>query len=169
MARRHVLLGLVTLTGGVALAGGAVIGVAAGVGAVWHATNPSAAAPAASAGAAAASPKTSGVHLVIEDVKTPGGEQPAYVGPNGVGSPVLFQVPAGTSTSVTLVNKSDIPHTFTSTALGLNVTVPPGPATVHFTVDPRSAGKVSWQCAFPCGAWVMSHEGYMEGFVEVTA
>ena len=164
------VLGLATLLGGVALAGGAVIGVAAGVGAVWHATNPPGGARAGGAARAADAAAAAGIKLVIKDVQTPQGEQPAYVGPSGlVGSPVLFDLDAGTKTNVTIVNESQMPHSFTSPALGVNVTIPPGPSTVHFSVDPKSAGKVSWQCTFPCGSWVMSHVGYMEGFVEVSA
>lgn len=160
------VLGLATLVGGVALMGGAVVGVAAGVGAVWHATNPSSGVVASRA-AAAAAPSASSVTVKIEDVKTAGGTQPAYVGPNGVGSPTLFQVDAGTPTTVTIVNNDSEPHTFTASALGLNVTVPPGPSTVHFTVDAKSPGLDTWDCAVPCGAWAMGHPGYMQGDVKV--
>lgn len=162
------VLGLATLVTGAALSAGAVIGVAAGVGAVWHATNPPGAAPAAASGAAPA--KASGITLTIKDVPTPGGSEPAYVGPSGkVGAPVLFQAKAGTATTVTIVNKSEEPHTFTSSALGVNVTVPPGPSTVHFSIDPKKPGTFSWDCAVPCGAWVMSHAGYMRGQLEVAS
>lgn len=162
------VLGLATLMGGLALSAGAVIGVAAGVGAVWHATNPPAGPPAAAA-AAAAAPGGSTVTVKIENVKTPDGEEPAFVGPNGAGSPVLFQLHAGTSTTVTIVNATSEPHTFDASGLGISETIPPGPATVHFTVDPKSVGKVSWDCAVPCGAWVMAHPGYMIGDLAVTA
>lgn len=162
------MLGLATLFGGAALSAGAIIGVAAGVGAVWHATNPPAAAPAAAA-PAAGSTGAGGITLTIENVKTPSGEEPAFVGPNGVGSPVLFQLHAGTSTTVTIVNKSEEPHTFDSSALGIEEAIPPGPATVHFTVDPKSAGKDTWDCVVPCGAWVMAKTGYMQGYVGVSA
>lgn len=163
------LLGLLTLVGGVTLSAGAVIGVAAGVGAVWHATNPPGATPAASAAAAATTTGGSAITVKIENVKTSAGEEPAFVGPNGVGSPVLFQLHAGTSTTVTIVNENDEPHTFDSSSLGLHVAIPPGPSTVHFTVDPSSAGKDAWDCAVPCGAWVMAQAGYMQGVVGVSA
>lgn len=163
----RITVGVLSALLAVALLGGAVIGVTAGVGAVWHATNPPAAGP-ARAGAVATAPQAAGVTLTIKDVSTPEGSEPAYVGPSGtIGAPVLFDVKAGITTTVTIVNKSQVPHTFTSSALGVNVTVPPGPSTVHFSVDPKKPGKVTWHCAFPCGAWVMSHSGYMQGLVEV--
>lgn len=164
----RIALGLATLVAGLVLAGGFVIGTAAGVGAAWHATDPPG--PARAVPAAAGTPKASTIHLLIKDVKTPVGEEPAYIGPSGVvGKAVLFQANAGTKTSVTIVNKSQVPHSFTSSALGVNVTVPPGPSTVHFTIDPKKPGKLAWRCTFPCGAWVMAHVGYMQGFVDVTA
>lgn len=166
LSPRRTALGLATLFGGALLSAGAVIGVAAGVGAVWHATNPPSAAPAA---VAAAAPKQASVLVTIKNVKTPGGEQPAYIGPNGVGSPVLFQLHEGTATTLTIVNKSDQPHTFTSAGLGVNVMVPPGPATVHVHLDAKKAGTLPWDCTVPCGAWVMSHTGYMTGSVKVVA
>ena len=137
---------------------------------MWHATNPpaNAASPAAAA-AAAASPKAAGVSLTIEDVKTPSGTQPAFVGPNGPGAKVLFSLKAGVATTVTITNHSDQPHTFTSSALGVNVFVPPGPATVHVRVDAKKAGTLPWDCSVPCGAYVMSHAGYMQGSVKVLA
>lgn len=167
LSTKRTVLGLATLLGGAALAAGAIVGTAAGVGAVWHATNPSSAAPGASAPAAAAAPKSTGIALTVKDVKTPEGSQPAYVGPNGTGAKVLFSVKAGEATTVTITNRSDQPHTFSSSALGVNVMVPPGPSTVHFTVDAKKPGLESWDCTVPCGAWTMSHAGYMQGSVKV--
>lgn len=166
LSPRRTALGLATVFGGLVVTAGLAIGVTAGVGAAWHATNPPGAAP-ASAAAAAASPAQASVKLVIENVSTPQGSEPAFVGPNGAGKPVLFSLHAGTTTEVTLVNKTEEPHTFTSSALGVNVTVPPGPATVHFSIHPKAPGKASWDCSVPCGAWVMAQAGYMIGAVEV--
>ncbi|MDA8296429.1 MAG: hypothetical protein M0004_07585 [Actinomycetota bacterium] len=165
---RRVMIGLSSLLGGVALSAAAVIGVAAGVGAVWHATNPASATTAASPAAASPAGGTS-LTVSIENVKTPEGQQPAYVGSNGVGAAVLGTVTAGSPTTVTIVNKTPMPHTFTVPSLGVNETVPPGPATVHFTIDPKQAGLASWQCEVPCGSWVMAHAGYMMGSIKVTA
>lgn len=143
---------------------GLAIGLAAGVGGPLYATSLVGAAPVSPASSA-----QSGVQLVIENVSTPAGAEPAFVGPNGVGAPVLVDLVAGTTTAITVVNKTGMPHTFTSAALGLAVTIPPGPATVHFSVDPKRSGIVAWQCDIPCGAWVMSHAGYMLGQVDVKA
>ena len=163
---RRTALGLATVFGGLVVTAGLVIGVTAGVGAAWHATNPPGAAP-ASAAAAAASPDAASVQLTIQDVSTPQGSEPAFVGPNGAGKPVLFSLHAGATTALTIVNKTEEPHTFTSSALGVNVTIPPGPATVHVSLDPKTPGKASWDCSVPCGAWVMAQPGYMTGAVEV--
>ncbi len=165
---RRVMIGLSSLLGGLTLSAAAVIGVAAGVGAVWHATNPATATTAASS-AAAAPASGATLAVTIENVKTPQGQQPAYVGSNGVGAAVLGTVTAGSPTTVTIVNKTPMPHTFTSPALGINETVPPGPATVHFTIYPKEAGLVSWLCAIPCGTWAMAHAGYMMGTIKVAA
>lgn len=170
LSPKRTILGLATLLGGAALTAGAVIGTAAGVGAVWHATNPPAAAgsPGAHA-AAAASPAPSGAKITIENVKTPEGAQPAFVGPNGPGAKVLVSLKAGVATTLTIVNHSDQPHTFSSSALGVNVMVPPGPASVQVHLDPKKPGTIPWDCTVPCGAWVMSHAGYMQGSLKVLA
>lgn len=166
LSSRRVAVGLGSLLGGVALSAAAVIGVAAGVGAVWHATNP-AAAVAAAAPAGAPAGGGAALSITIENVKTPEGEQPAFVGSNGAGAAVLATLTANQSTSVTIVNKTPMPHTFTSAALGVNETIPPGPATVHLTLDPKQAGVANWQCEVPCGTWAMAHPGYMTGSIKV--
>lgn len=169
LSPKRTALGLATLLGGAVLAAGAVIGTAAGVGAVWHATNPSPSPSPAAAAAAAAGPHKAAVSLTIEDLKTPGGTQPAYVGPNGKGAKVLFDLKAGVPTTITISNHSAQPHTFSSSALGVNLFVPPGPSTVHVTIDAKKPGTVPWDCSVPCGAWVMSHAGYMQGSLKVLA
>jgi hypothetical protein len=163
LSPRRTALGLATLLGAIAVVVGVVIGAVAGIGAAWHATNPTSGAPAALASAGPS------VHVVIKNVTTPDGTEPAYVGPGGVGQQVLFQLKEGTPTLVTIVNDSDQPHTFTSAALGVNETIPPGPSTVHFTIDAKVTGNEDWECNVPCGAWVMAHEGYMMGDVEVVS
>ena len=164
LSPRRVALGIGSLFGGIALSAAAVIGTAAGVGAVWHATNP----PGATARAAAVRANSgSSLTITIKNVQTPGGPQPAYVGPNGPGAAVLATLTAGSATTLTIVNTTPMPHTFTAPALGINESVPPGPATVHVTLDPKQAGVVSWQCEVPCGSWVMAHAGYMMGSLKV--
>jgi hypothetical protein len=148
------------------LLAGFVIGVAAGIGAVWRATNPPAASSVASGPGSSAGPS---VRLVIKTVSTPDGEEPAFVGPNGLGAAVLFSAVAGQKTEVTIVNDSQEAHIFDLSSLGVNtLQISPGPSTVHFSIDPTSKGVASWQCIFPCGNWVMSQSGYMFGSVKVT-
>jgi hypothetical protein len=163
LSPRRTALGAATFFAVAAVAVGIVIGAVAGIGAAWRATNPVSGAPAALASSGPA------VHIVIENVSTPDGTEPGYVGPGGAGARVLFQLKQGTPTLVTIVNKSDQPHTFASAALGVDETIPPGPSTVHFTVDAKVAGDVQWECNVPCGAWVMAHAGYMMGDVEVVS
>ena len=166
LSRERVALGLVGLVGALVLLGGFAIGVTAGIGAVWRATNPPAprsvaSGPGSSAGAS--------VRIVIKTVSTPDGKEPAFVGPNGVGAPVLFSAVVGRTTEVTIVNDSPEAHIFDLSSLGVStLQIAPGPATVHFSIDPRSVGKASWQCLFPCGSWVMSQSGYMFGSVKLT-
>jgi hypothetical protein len=163
LSPRRTALGMATFFGGLAVTAGIAIGAAAGIGAAWHATNPPVAAPAAAAPAGAA------VRVVIKNVSTPDGPEPAFIGPGGVGKSVLLDLHAGTPTLLTIDNTSDQPHTFDVPSLGVDVNVPPGPATVHVTLDAKTAGTLPWHCDVPCGGWVMSHAGYMMGDVEVTS
>ena len=120
------------------------------------------------AAAAGATGPTATVSLQIEDVSTPEGSEPAYVGSGGVGSPVLFTAKAGQTVKVVVVNHDAMPHTFTSPDLGVNAAIAPE-STSTFSFTAPSAGTFSWYCTVPCGDWVMSHAGYMKGSVTVTA
>ncbi len=111
---------------------------------------------------------TSTIDLQIDDVNTPEGSEPAYVGSGGVGSPVLFTAKVGETVKVVVVNHDAMPHTFTSPDLGVNAAIGPA-STTTFSFTPSAAGTFSWYCTVPCGDWVMSHAGYMKGSVEVTA
>ena len=108
------------------------------------------------------------VSLTIENIKTAGGQQPAYVGPNGVGADTLFSVTAGQSVTVSVKNEDSGFHTFTAPNLGLAVTIKPL-ATTTFTFRPSAAGSYQWKCEIPCGGWVMDHVGYMTGALDVAA
>ena len=76
---------------------------------------------------------------------------------------------------VTVTNYDSGPHSFTSPSLGVNETIPGGgtmavPRTVTFTFTaPAKAGKYQWWCSVPCDPWSMAHNGFMRGFVTVTA
>ena len=88
--------------------------------------------------------------------------------------PADFSVSAGASVRVTVYNYDDMPHSFTSPQLGLNVEVPAGsgsmekPGKITFTLQaPQKAGSYEWFCALPCDPWAMAHDGFMRGQVQV--
>lgn len=86
-----------------------------------------------------------------------------------------FSVQAGAKVTVTVMNYDGGPHTFTAPSLGVNAIIPGGgslsaPHQMTFTFTaPTKAGKYQWWCAVPCDPWAMKHNGYMRGFVTVTA
>ncbi|MDA8380624.1 MAG: cupredoxin domain-containing protein [Actinomycetota bacterium] len=175
----HPLAGLALLVGLALFAAGVVFGVTAGVGAIWSsvtslpASAPASASAAGSSGASGAGGTAAGgaastVSVVIRNVPTPEGPEPAFVGPSGVGSATLFTAKVGTTLKVTVKNENSMPHTFTSPTLNLSVTIAPD-ATTTFTVTAKTAGTFSYWCNIPCGGWVMSHNGYMRGDVTVVA
>ena len=87
--------------------------------------------------------------------------------------PADFSVKAGATVRITVRNYDDMPHTFTSTELGVNENIPAGsegkPGTIAFTIQaPQEAGSYEWFCALPCDPWAMTHEGFMKGRVRVT-
>ncbi len=106
------------------------------------------------------------VKIVIKNINTPEGSQPAYVGPNGVGSANLFTIKAGTSVTVIVNNQDSGPHTFTISNLNINETIAPLSVT-KFKLVVSSPGTYSWYCEVPCGDWVMGHPGYMKGSIQV--
>ena len=81
--------------------------------------------------------------------------------------------------SVTSVPNTDVAHTFTIPALGVNLPIPAAPAGGKVTVVahfvPTRAGVFVWQCYAPCGmgtnsmGGAMSTMGWMEGKVTVVA
>lgn len=164
--QRRRVTGVATLLAGIAVGMAVLLGLTAGIGSVWTSVTSTAAA----AGTAAAGGGASGqvVNVTIKDVTTPEGSEPAYVGPNGVGAATLFTATAGHSVKVVVDNESSMPHTFTAPSLGLNVSIAPS-STTTFTFTPKSAGSYQYDCQVPCGPYVMSTMGYMEGTVQVVA
>lgn len=76
-------------------------------------------------------------------------------------------------TTVSSVPSSDVAHTFTVPALGINV-LSPGGTTVTFTVDFATAGSYTWMCLVPCGQGAdgyttppMGDVGFMTGTLTV--
>ena len=203
---RRPFLGLATILVGAVLLGGFVLGLTAGVGAIWsRVATPASAQPAAATGpgymggavgrgmvpgqgmgpgdpvgnpatspssrpsthaAAAAQP----IRLVV-DPPPLGGVYGPDGKPHDAFVPATFTMVAGETYKVTVVNYDAMPHTWTSSALGVNATVPPGsataPSTTTFTIHPTRAGTFTWYCATPCDSWSMVHNGYMRGTVTV--
>jgi heme/copper-type cytochrome/quinol oxidase subunit 2 len=106
------------------------------------------------------------IKLTIQDITTPEGSEPAYIGPNGKGAADLFSVEAGKEIQVVVQNKDSMPHTFTVSQLGLNITIAPE-STTKFSFAAKTAGTYIWYCSIPCGSWVMSNDGYMKGDFKV--
>ena len=87
--------------------------------------------------------------------------------------PAGFTVRAGESVTVTVYNYDDMPHSFTSQALGVNQTIlggsasAPSKTTFTFTA-PSQPGNYLWWCALPCDPYSMSTIGFMRGYVTVS-
>lgn len=78
------------------------------------------------------------------------------------------------NSTVHVVPSTNVAHTFTIPALGLNV-LSPGNATVQFRADFQGLGTFTWFCLAPCGAGgdpyatgPMGVPGYMTGHLTVT-
>jgi heme/copper-type cytochrome/quinol oxidase subunit 2 len=90
-------------------------------------------------------------------------------------APADFSVRAGATVTITVANYDSGPHTFTSPALNVNGIIPGGgtmgaPTHTTFTFTaPSKPGRYAWWCAVPCDPWAMAHDGYMRGYVTVTA
>jgi plastocyanin len=89
--------------------------------------------------------------------------------------PADFSVKPGGTVTVTISNYDSGPHSFTAPSMNINEIIPGGgtpsnPRVVSFKFTaPSKAGKYQWFCAVPCDPWAMAHDGYMRGFVTVTA
>ena len=89
--------------------------------------------------------------------------------------PADFSVKAGATVTITVTKYDGGPHSFTSPALGVNGILPGGgsmtkPAHATFTFTaPTKPGKYAWWCAGLGDPWAMAHDGFMRGYVTVTA
>lgn len=110
--------------------------------------------------------KAQTLKVVIKDVTTSEGSEPAFVGPSGVGAKTLFTAHVGRPVVLTVVNHSTTLHSLTVAGLGVNAIIVPG-ATVKVKFTPKKAGALTWLCTPPCGTWVMSNDGYMKGYLKV--
>jgi len=80
---------------------------------------------------------------------------------------------AGNPKSVTSLKPTDVSHTFTIPALGINVPIAPH-ARVVFAIHTGAPGHYYWRCFDPCGAdpmgWgtaMAARRGFMEGTLTV--
>ncbi|MGI8802650.1 MAG: cupredoxin domain-containing protein [Solirubrobacteraceae bacterium] len=78
-----------------------------------------------------------------------------------------FAVKVGQPQLVRIDNEDGSPHSITSTAAGVSITVLPG---VHtYTILATRAGRFEWVCVIPCDSgangWAMTHPGYMAGYI----
>lgn len=79
--------------------------------------------------------------------------------------------------TVTSVPIATISHTFTISAIGLNIPIPAAPTggsvTITAQIHLTKSGSLSWQCFAPCGTgssgWdgAMSTDNWMKGYIEV--
>jgi hypothetical protein len=81
-----------------------------------------------------------------------------------------FAVKVGQPTRLRIDNKDDVPHSITSAAAGVSISVLPG---VHtYTIVAKTAGRFEWMCVIPCDSgahgWAMTHPGYMAGYITAT-
>lgn len=117
-------------------------------------------------------PNAQRVQLVVNPQPLGGVKNPAGEVVDGF-VPATFRMRVGAPVAVTVLNYDDMPHTWTSEALGVDAAIPAGsdrsPSTTTFVIEPRAAGTFAWRCTTPCDAWAMAHDGYMRGTVTVAA
>ena len=91
-------------------------------------------------------------------------------------SPADFSVVQGVPVQVTVYNYDGGGHSFTSSALNLNVMIKGSakngvPSVTTFKFTPTKTGAFTWECVVKCdgqaNGWAMSHDGYMMGKVNV--
>ncbi len=128
--------------------------------------------PASSAASAAARITTTPTAYLAMDV-LPGFKLGSDSKLHDAYSPSTLTVAAGKKVQLTVYNYDNMPHSFTSAALGVNVTFAPSAKTgqasttvIAFTA-PKKPGHYTFQCIKPCdlpnGEWSMGQPGYMIG------
>jgi hypothetical protein len=97
----------------------------------------------------------------------------------------LKPVMVGQTVTISIENTDDVPHSFTSPELGLNILAQPakedGTSTVTtYSFIPTRAGTFRWYCAIPCDSdnnyWDMqktsngqSQDNFMAGYITVAS
>jgi heme/copper-type cytochrome/quinol oxidase subunit 2 len=93
-------------------------------------------------------------------------------------------VQVGQEVTISIANYDDMPHSFTSPELGLNIMIPPAkgendPSVTTYTVTPSKMGRFRWYCAIPCDSdtngWAMKsgphgigQDDFLAGYISVT-
>ena len=168
------LRGLVNLVLATIYVAAVVFALAAGVGWIWHRVTGPTSATSAVAPAASTPSTPSAVTLKMSinppplgGVKGQGGTvDDAFV-------PGTLSMKVGTTYDVVLYNYDPHAHTWTLPNFNVNADTPAGtassPSITHFTITPKSKGTFQWFCALPCDKWSMATNGYMRGYLKVTA
>ena len=168
------LRGLVNLVLATIYVAAVVFALAAGVGWIWHrVTGPTST---TSAVAPAATTSSTPTAVTVKMSINP----PPLGGVNGQGGtiddafvPGLLTMKLGTTYDVVLYNYDPHAHTWTLPNFNINADTPAGsassPSITHFTITPKSQGTFQWFCALPCDKWSMATNGYMRGYLKVTA
>ena len=89
----------------------------------------------------------------------------------------------GQEVTISIANFDDMPHSWTSPDLGINIMLPPAksedtPTITTYTFTPKKAGTFRWFCAIPCDSdtdgWAMKmsakgpgQDNFLAGYVTV--
>jgi hypothetical protein len=122
--------------------------------------------PTASTSAAASKPPLQPVSLKIIGAFKPGPDGKRH----DAFTTTDFAVHVGQPLTLTIDNTDDVPHSITSPAAGVNITIQPG---VHdYKLVVNEAGHFQWFCVIPCDSdakgWAMEHAGFMAGYITAT-
>jgi heme/copper-type cytochrome/quinol oxidase subunit 2 len=122
--------------------------------------------PTTSTSAAASKPALQPVSLKIVGAFKPGPDGKRH----DAFTTTDFAVHVGQPLTLTIDNTDDVPHSITSPAAGVNITIQPG---VHdYKLVVNEAGRFQWFCVIPCDSdakgWAMEHAGFMAGYITAT-
>ncbi|HZD72971.1 MAG TPA: hypothetical protein VE776_03645, partial [Actinomycetota bacterium] len=102
-----------------------------------------------SSAATSVPPGAQRVQLVVNPQPLGGVKNPTGAVVDGF-IPATFRMRVGVPVAVTVRNYDDMPHTWTSAALGVDAAIPAGsassPSTTTFVINPQAAGTFAWRC-----------------------
>lgn len=168
------LRGLVTLVLATIYVAAVVFALAAGVGWIWHRVTGPTLTTSAVAPATASSSTPSAVTVKMSINPPPLGGVKGHGGAiDDAFVPGTLTMKEGTTYDVVIYNYDPHAHTWTLPNFNINADAPAGsaskPSITHFTITPKSKGTFQWFCALPCDKWSMATNGYMRGYLTVTA